>query len=168
MTTQPARGWRRVLGALCLLQAALILVQATLAGHFLSGNSATIVAHETVGTSVITWVALLQVATAVLLWRPGRGPVWPMPASAVLFGLVVLQLGWGFESRLALHVPVGVALLGSQLLVFALLQRTQPLLGRARPGRPWSGKRPVADRQHGPDQSRGRADPGADDRIARS
>lgn len=116
-----------ILQILSGVQAVLVLSQAILAGHMLSGNGSMLSIHEAIGTSVITSLALGQFVVAILLWRPGRGPVWPIPTTAALFGLVVLQLGWGFDSRLALHVPVGVTLLGAQVvLVAALSARSLP------------------------------------------
>lgn len=132
MSTVTAARSRRVLVVLCGVQAALVAAQATLAGHVLSGNAPVLAAHEIIGTSVITWVALLQVVAAVLLWRPGRGPAWPVGVTVGLFALVVLQLGWGFTGRLALHVPVGVALLGAQLLLIPGLRRGRPTRTEAR------------------------------------
>lgn len=116
---------RPLLRALSLIQVVAILLQATLAGHILTGNPAARAVHEQVATTGIAWVALLQVLVAGLLWRPARGPAWPLPTTAVLFVGVILQLGWGYGGRLALHVPVGVGLLVGQLGLAVSLGRSR-------------------------------------------
>lgn len=106
-----------VLIASATLQAGLTLLQATLAGHLLSGNATARLAHEFVATGLIMWVAAAQIVLAVLLWRPARGPAWPLAATTALFGLLLLQLGWGYGRRIALHIPVGVSFLAAQILL---------------------------------------------------
>jgi hypothetical protein len=77
--------------------------------------------HRELGTEVITWVALIAVAVAVVAWRPGRGPAWPIAVTVVSLAAVVAQLVFGFTGRLALHVPLGVTILVVNLgLVIAL------------------------------------------------
>lgn len=61
----------------------------------------------------------VQVVAAVLVWRPGRGPGLLVPASVALFLLIVVQIFAGFSTRLAVHVPLGVALLAG-LVALAL------------------------------------------------
>lgn len=123
-THRRAAGGLRIL---CASQAVLILAQATLAGHHLTGNGSMLAVHEAIATNVMTWLALLQVLAAVLLFRPGRGPAWPILATVALFGTLTLQLGWGFDGRLALHVPVGLGLLAGQLLLSMSVGRHQAL-----------------------------------------
>ena len=127
-STKPGhRASRRVIrpcGALIVtayLQAGLTLLQATLAGHFLAGNAAARHVHEVVATSGIMWLAAAQILLAFLLWRSARGPGWPLPVTIGLFGMLVLQLGWGYHGRLALHIPIGVSFLITQMLLGSLL-----------------------------------------------
>jgi hypothetical protein len=56
--------------------------------------------------------------------RPGRGPGWPAIASVGLLVAVVLQNVMGQAGLLAVHVPLGVAIVG---LVGTLLGRTRNL-----------------------------------------
>ncbi len=99
------------------IQAALVFAQAILAGQFLSGNADALSLHEMNGTEIITSVALVQLVLAILVWRPGRGPIWPAALSAVLLPAMIFQLEFGFEGRLALHVPLGVAIFGTVLFM---------------------------------------------------
>jgi hypothetical protein len=49
--------------------------------------------------------------TAVLEWKPGGGPGWPLAVSAVLFAAVAVQIMLGYARVLALHVPLGVLII---------------------------------------------------------
>lgn len=109
-----APGWPlAVFRSVVAVHVLLVLAQAAFAGRFLGGDSAALALHERNGTEIITVVALAQIVAAVLLWRPGRGSVLPAAVSAGLFAAEVLQIGYGFTGRLALHVPLGVAILGT-------------------------------------------------------
>jgi hypothetical protein len=59
------------------------------------------------------------------VWRTGRGPGWLVLAGVVLLLAVVVQAGAGYNHQLALHVPLGVAILG---LTGTLLGRTRTLI----------------------------------------
>jgi hypothetical protein len=109
--------------AVVAVNAALVFAQAAFAGSFLSGNAEALRLHEASGTEVITLVTLVQFVLAVLVWRPGRGPAWPALLSALLIPAVIFQIEFGFTNRLALHVPLGVAIFGLSLVL---------LLGSAR------------------------------------
>lgn len=93
------------------VHALLVFAQAVFAGQFLSGDAGALGLHEVNGTEVVTVVALVQVLAAVLVWRPGRGSPLPALVSVLLLAAEVLQIGFGFEGRLAVHVPLGVAIL---------------------------------------------------------
>jgi hypothetical protein len=126
-TTSPPTGSRRgIAGALHLalrLLAVLVFAQAVFAGLFLDGNQAWRDWHATNGMLLIPLLALLQLVLAVLLWRSG-GPGWIALASLALLLAIVLQNAMGQASQLAVHVPLGVAILG---LIGALVARTRNL-----------------------------------------
>ncbi len=105
------------------VQAVLVLVQATLAGRFLTGNGSALALHEAIGTEVITSVGLAQVLVAVLMWRPGWGSWIPIIISLLVFVDVTFQIGWGFERQLGLHIPNGLAIFGAQFLLATLTLR---------------------------------------------
>ncbi|MEV6399152.1 hypothetical protein AB0M39_30945 [Streptomyces sp. NPDC051907] len=107
------RGVRRwpVILLRCLITAFLVLtlVQPVLAGMFVTGEVDLLELHE-INAHTISFLSWLLVVSAVLLWRPGRGPLWPIPVALLLSVLVQMQSGWGFSRALELHIPVGVAL----------------------------------------------------------
>lgn len=105
------------------LQVALTLVQASLAGQMLTGSATARGLHELVATGAIMWVAALQIVLALVLWRLGRGPAWPIAVTIAVFGLLIMQVGWGYRGRLSLHLPVGVSFLAIEL-VLAMRLRT--------------------------------------------
>jgi hypothetical protein len=72
---------------------------------------------------LIPLLALLAVVLAVLVWRSG-GPGWIALASLALLLAIILQNTMGQSGQVAVHVPLGVAILG---LIGALLGRTQNL-----------------------------------------
>jgi hypothetical protein len=96
----------RVLAFAVLLQ---VLVQAGLAGGFITGDVGLLGLHSANGILLVLTVGALLPA-AVLLVRPGRGPWWPIVFSVVLWQLVAVQVGFGFGRQVGLHIPLGVAI----------------------------------------------------------
>jgi hypothetical protein len=92
----------------------LVWAQPVLVGLFLAGDFSKLAAHAAVGGVVIV-AAMGLVATAVLAWRPGGWPAWPIVASGALFLATGIQLGAGYERNLGVHVPLGVALASAGL-----------------------------------------------------
>jgi cytochrome bd-type quinol oxidase subunit 2 len=134
-TSRPIGSRHRIAVALHLvlrLLALLVFAQAVFAGLFLDGNRAWREWHAINGMLLIPLLALLAVVLAVLLWRSGGGPGWIALASLALLLAIFIQIGMGQTSRLAVHVPLGVAILG---LVGALLGRTRNLAPPASAGR---------------------------------
>jgi hypothetical protein len=105
------------------LLAVLVFAQAVFAGLFLDGNAAWRQWHAVNGMLLIPLLALLAVVLAVLLWRSG-GPGWIGLASLALLLAIVVQNAMGQSGQVAVHVPLGVAILG---LIGALLGRTRNL-----------------------------------------
>lgn len=92
----------------------LILVQAALAGRYLSGGFDTISIHGA-NARLVMLLGVAQAIAAALLWRPGRGPAWPLGASLLICFADVMQIGAGFSRELGLHVPLGVTLFGATI-----------------------------------------------------
>ncbi|MDI1466058.1 hypothetical protein QEZ54_34290 [Catellatospora sp. KI3] len=95
---------------LITLAAILLLLQAVLAGQFLSGVYASLAAHAA-NAPLAGFTVLLAAVAAVLLRWPGRGPWWPMPAAFGLFLLTGFQIGMGYARLLAVHIPLGVSVI---------------------------------------------------------
>lgn len=96
-----------------------MLVQGALGGSFLSGIAGALDAHRTVALQVLSLLGLAVVVTAAVAVRRNR---WALPVSSVgLLGLGV-QIVMGFEGRLSVHVPLGIALFGVYLTMALVLR----------------------------------------------
>jgi hypothetical protein len=131
--TSPGRaslssGWRRGLAvsfrAVLVVQAVLVFAQATSAGQFLSGAGDWLRLHGTVGTAFIGLTLIVQTLLALAIWFPARGPAWPAILTALLFVAEWQQVEAGYGRRMALHIPLGMAIFG---LVVALLAASRRL-----------------------------------------
>jgi hypothetical protein len=105
------------------LLALLVFAQAVFAGLFLDGNAAWRQWHAINGMLLIPLLALLALVLAVVLWRSG-GPGWTALAGLALLLAIIVQSAMGQSGQVAVHVPLGVAILG---LIGALLGRTRNL-----------------------------------------
>ncbi|MGV9778064.1 hypothetical protein [Streptosporangium sp. NPDC003464] len=95
-----------------------VLGQAALAGLFVTGDVDMLAWHR--GNGGFTHAMLyLQLVSAILLWRPGRGPLWPTGASAALVAAETLQIMLGQERVIAAHFPLGVAVFGASAVMTA-------------------------------------------------
>lgn len=103
--------WLLLRATLCLL-ALDVLAQAVLAGRFLSGDFASLTAHELNGAKIAGSVSFAVVVAAILAWRAGPGPFWPVPVVAAVVLAVVGQIVLGFAHVLGVHVPLGVTIIG--------------------------------------------------------
>jgi hypothetical protein len=99
-----------------LASAVMLFDQAVFAGRFLSGDYSSLETHRENATYAGISV-LVSVVAAVLVRRPGRGPWWPIAGCAGIFGLIAVQIVLGFARVIALHIPLGVAII---LLALAL------------------------------------------------
>jgi hypothetical protein len=106
--------------------AALMLFdQAVFAGQFLSGTFGSLHTHRENATFAGIAV-LLAAACAVLVRRPGQGPIWPLFACLGLFGLIALQIVLGFARVLTVHIPLGVSIILLAVLLVIWAWRARP------------------------------------------
>lgn len=94
-----------------LATAVLVLLQPVLAGLFVTGDVGMLRAHST-AAGFITMLGFFQFIAALLVWRPGRGPAWPVWASLGFFVAAEAQSGFGYARLVGAHIPFGVALFG--------------------------------------------------------
>jgi hypothetical protein len=120
---RPSAGVRAMQVVLRLLAVA-VFAQAVLAGLFLDGGDGWRGWHTVNGMLVLPLLALLQVALAVRVWRRGPGPGRLALASGGLLLAILVQSALGESGQVAVHVPLGVAILG---LVGTLLARVRTL-----------------------------------------
>jgi hypothetical protein len=126
---RPATGARRpgmvrAMRLVLWLLAVAVFAQAVLAGLFLDGGDTWRGWHALNGMLALPLLALIQTVMAVMVWRSGRGPGWPVLASVGLLATLLVQSMLGMTSQVAAHVPLGVAIFG---LVGTLLVRTRAL-----------------------------------------
>ncbi|MBB6171875.1 hypothetical protein HNR23_001935 [Nocardiopsis mwathae] len=90
-----------------LLHAALLLVEFVTAGRLIIQDYSALPLHS-MGAVAVHIAAGLQVLAAVLLWRPGGGPLWPTAVSAAALGAGIAQAYFGSARMLDLHVPMAM------------------------------------------------------------
>lgn len=132
---QRPRGTLWSLRSVALLQAAAVVVQPVLAGMYLGGEFDALGLHAANATALIL-IALVQVIAAAAVFWPGGGPIWPLAFTGGMFFAVGIQTGMGYSRELGIHIPLGVAIVVSQL-VFAAWVCT----ARAGRSRSWGRRR---------------------------
>ncbi|MEU8796071.1 hypothetical protein [Spirillospora sp. NPDC048819] len=90
--------------------ATAMLVQGITAGQLLDGAENGLEMHR--GTTGVVIVALLVTIVAALLVRRGGGSARPLAGSLVAAVLTGAQMALGNSGETAVHVPLGVALMG--------------------------------------------------------
>ncbi|GAA4201850.1 hypothetical protein GCM10022252_57100 [Streptosporangium oxazolinicum] len=117
---------RIVLGAVLALQVFVIVLQGLTAGQVLGGATDALSLHG-MGALPVHVLGLVQLVTAVLLWRPGRGPAWPALASLVLLVGGFAQSMTGGEGITVVHVPLALGLIALTvgMLVWVITPRPE-------------------------------------------
>jgi hypothetical protein len=93
-----------------------VLAQPVLAGLFLTGDVDAITVHGTIGTFVVLF-GLVVVAATIAYVLGGRGRLWVLPVAVVLFLAEGFQVGMGYSRQLQIHVPLGVAIVTTAVLL---------------------------------------------------
>lgn len=120
-----------LLRAVIAIHLLAVLVQPVLAGQFLAGDVDAIVVHGTLG-SLLALVGLVTIAVTLLYVLGGRGQLWVLPVALALFVADAIQIGAGYARTLELHVPLGVAIIVTSVLLGVWVF---PAAGRARGAR---------------------------------
>lgn len=102
---------------LLTLNALLAAAQPVMAGSYLAGNFDAIGPHGVNGNMLLGMTALAGLAA--LGYAVRGGPVWPVLALGVLWFLEGVQLGMGYTGRLAIHIPLGVLIVGAAVWLAA-------------------------------------------------
>lgn len=125
--------------------AAEVALQPVFAGQALSGNGIGYAGHAMLGYLVIPLTALVVLVASVLAWRPGGAPAWIPAAGAGLFLAIGIQGIAGNQRLLALHIPLGVAIVVLTLwLLTATGRKPSPHDPSQGPHGPGAGLRPGA------------------------
>jgi hypothetical protein len=93
-----------------------VLAQPVLAGRYLTGDVDAITAHGLIG-SLLALVAMALMVGALAYVVGGRGPLWVLPATALVFLAEGFQIGMGYSRQLELHIPLGVAITVAAVLL---------------------------------------------------
>ncbi|MEU4411038.1 hypothetical protein AB0F88_41585 [Streptosporangium sp. NPDC023963] len=101
-----------------------VLGQAVIAGMFVTGE-VDLLAHHSLGATVTSVLLGLQLIAAITLWRPGRGPLWPLGVSVLQATLVNAQIVLGQERQLAMHIPLAMVIFGLAVSMTAWTWRGQ-------------------------------------------
>ncbi|WP_235029879.1 hypothetical protein [Nonomuraea solani] len=88
-----------------------VLGQAALAGLFVTGDVDLLAWHRD-NAGVTHSMLYLQLVAAILLWRPGRGPLWPALVSLGLVVVETVQVALGQWRVIELHFPLGMTIFG--------------------------------------------------------
>jgi hypothetical protein len=102
--------------ALTRVQAAMVFLQAVLAGGVLSGWAGFRVAHG-VNAGLLWVVSIAVIVAATVGWRTGRSPGWVAGAAAALWVALEVQIASGESGLLWLHVPLGMAIFGTTVAI---------------------------------------------------
>lgn len=93
------------------LHAVAICLQPVFAGVYLNGSPAGLRMHEPTGLALV-FLGLAQLLVATFWWRAGGR--WAAPAASLLITAgEVVQVAMGYTRQLAIHIPLGVALVAS-------------------------------------------------------
>lgn len=103
--------WLRVLRAVAVLQAVAICVQPIAIGVYLNGSVAGLKIHEPVGLA-LAFLGLGQLIVAIVYWRRGGRLLAPVTALLIL-SLEAVQIAMGYSRQSAVHIPLGVVLVGT-------------------------------------------------------
>lgn len=93
-----------------------VLAQPVLAGLFLTGDIDAIAVHGTIG-STLAAVDLVVIGATLAYVLGGRGRLWVLPVVVALFLAVGLQIGFGYSRTLEIHIPLGVAIVTTSVLL---------------------------------------------------
>ena len=95
------------------VHAAAICTQPVLAGLYLDGSPSSLRLHEPIGLGIV-FLGLFQLLMATIWWRSGGR--WTIPATSLLITAAeVVETSMGYSRQLAIHIPLGIALVAGTL-----------------------------------------------------
>lgn len=110
-----------VLRAAAALHAVVICLQPVFAGIYLDGSPGGMRMHEPTGLAVV-FLGLAQLLIATIWWRTGGR--WQAAAVSLLILIgEVVQAAMGYSRQLAIHIPLGIALVGGTVAVAFWINR---------------------------------------------
>ncbi|TDO49178.1 hypothetical protein EV643_106147 [Kribbella sp. VKM Ac-2527] len=100
-----------VLRLVAVTHAIAVGLQPVLAGVYLNGSSTANRIHEPLGNT-IALLCITQLLVATIWWRTG-GRLTAVLATAGILAAESVQIGMGYSRQLALHVPLGIAIVAA-------------------------------------------------------
>jgi hypothetical protein len=90
------------------VHALAICLQPVFAGVYLNGSPSGLRMHEPIGLA-LAFLGLGQLLLALIWWRTGGRWTAPVVSLLIMAG-EVFQIAMGYSRQLAMHVPLGIAL----------------------------------------------------------
>jgi hypothetical protein len=113
------------------LHAVVICLEPVFAGIYLDGSPGGMRMHEPTGL-VIVFLGIVQLLVATVWWRAGGR--WQAAAvSLLILAGEVVQVSMGYSRQLAIHIPLGIALVASAIAAALWINRQQ--VNRRQPDR---------------------------------
>jgi hypothetical protein len=105
-----------VLRILAALHGLAVLAQPVLAGQYLSGNVDAITLHR-INANIVGALGLCQLIAAIVFVWKGRGRPWAIWSALGIFAAESIQIPMGYDGVLAVHIPLGVSIVSTQILL---------------------------------------------------
>lgn len=117
-----AMPYRWALRAVITLHALDVFAQPVLAGRFLAGDYDTLALHST-NAIIVGIIGYVQIVAAILYWWPAGGAGWPVLAAFGVSAAETVQIILGFERVVGVHVPLGVAIISTMVVLLVWVWR---------------------------------------------
>jgi hypothetical protein len=101
------------LRATAWVHALAICLQPVFAGSYLDGSPSGLRLHEPIGLA-LAFLGLAQLLLATIWWRTGGRRPAPVVSLLIVTG-EVFQIAMGYSRQLAIHVPLGIALVAASV-----------------------------------------------------
>ena len=108
------------------VHAVAICLQPLFAGIYLNGSGSGMRMHEPLGLA-LTFTGLLQLLVATIWWRSGGRAVAPAVSLLIMLGEAV-QVAMGYSRQLAIHIPLGIALVATTVAFAFWVNRQQQVV----------------------------------------
>lgn len=106
------------------LHAVVICLQPVFAGIYLDGSPGGMRMHEPTGLAIV-FLGLAQLLVATIWWRAGGR--WQAAAVSLLIWVgEVVQVSMGYSRQLAIHIPLGIALVATTVALAFWINRRRP------------------------------------------
>jgi hypothetical protein len=110
-----------VLRVTAVLHAVAICLQPVFAGIYLNGSPDGMRMHEPTGLAIV-FLGLAQLLAATIWWRTSGRWQAPVMSLLILIG-EVFQVAMGYSRQLAVHIPLGIALVATTVALAFWINR---------------------------------------------